>query len=182
GADKKGFRAVLEHCVSRRDVLGPPNFERHHLQSEARRRHPDLAHLPMAPAASLLAITANWRSVGNTSRSSSSRFDARSGPCGQASDVATGTRQTGDEAGGNRVRRHGKYDRDVRCRLLCGNDGSGSGRDDDIDVEPDQLGCDLGEALSASSCPAIFDRDRAALDPPELAQPLRKGGGPSSYS
>src|SRR5262245_25812516 len=36
---------ILEHRVSRRDVLGPPNFERRYLQSQTSRRHPDLAHL-----------------------------------------------------------------------------------------------------------------------------------------
>ena len=53
-----------------------------------------------------------------------------------------------------------------------------SRRDDDIDLEPDELGRDLGEALAASLRPAILDRDGAALDPAEFAQPLHKSGGP----
>ena len=51
-------------------------------------------------------------------------------------------------------------------------------RDDDIDLEPDELGRDLGEALAASLRPAILDRDGATLDPAEFAQPLHKSGGP----
>src|SRR5262249_44914557 len=41
-----------------------------------------------------------------------------------------------------------------------------------------QLGGDLGEALDVSFRPAIFDRDRAPLDPPKLAQSLHEGGNP----
>src|SRR5262245_64556795 len=49
-------------------------------------------------------------------------------------------------------------------------------RDDDIDLEPDELGGDLGEAFAASLRPAILDRDVAAFDPAEFVQPLHKGG------
>ena len=51
-------------------------------------------------------------------------------------------------------------------------------RDNDIDLEPDELGRDLGEALVASLRPAILDRDGATLDPAEFAQPLHKSGDP----
>ena len=54
----------------------------------------------------------------------------------------------------------------------------GSRRDNDIDLEPDELGRDLGEALAASLRPAILDRDGAALDPAEFAQSLHKSGDP----
>ena len=56
--------------------------------------------------------------------------------------------------------------------------GCGSRRDDDIDLEPDELGRDLGIALAAPLRPAILDRDGAALDPTEFAQSLHKSGGP----
>ena len=58
-------------------------------------------------------------------------------------------------------------------RGLCGPAG-----DNDIDLEPDELGRDLGEALAASLRPAILDRDRATFDPAEFAQSLHKSGGP----
>jgi hypothetical protein len=51
-------------------------------------------------------------------------------------------------------------------------------RDDDIDLEPDELGRDLGEALVESFPPAILDRDVATVDPAEFAQSLHKCGGP----
>src|SRR5262249_42427488 len=46
----------------------------------------------------------------------------------------------------------------------------------DIDLEPDELGGDLGEAFAASLRPAILDRDVAAFDPADFVQPLHQGG------
>src|ERR1700730_3219763 len=62
--------------------------------------------------------------------------------------------------------------------MLCREDLWGSRRDDDIDLEPDELGRDLGEALVASLRPATLDRDGATLDPAEFAQTLAKSGDP----
>jgi hypothetical protein len=53
-------------------------------------------------------------------------------------------------------------------------------RDDDINLEPDELGRDFGEALVASLRPAILDRDHATLDPAEFAQPPLKSGDPTA--
>ena len=58
------------------------------------------------------------------------------------------------------------------------NDGSGlhqcgygdAPRNDNIDLESDELSGDLGEAVATSLRPAILDRDRAVLDPSELRQ------------
>jgi hypothetical protein len=51
-------------------------------------------------------------------------------------------------------------------------------RDDDIDVEPHKLVCHLREAFAASFCPAVLNRDIAALGPSEFAQAIQKSGGP----
>jgi hypothetical protein len=58
----------------------------------------------------------------------------------------------------------------------------GSPRDNDVHLEPDKLGRDLGEALALSIRPAIFDRDSAALDPAELAQSLRECHRPLAFA
>jgi hypothetical protein len=68
----------------------------------------------------------------------------------QAGDVAAGPGQTCDQAGAERVRRHRKDDRDERCRLLCREDWCGCVRDNDIDLESDELGGDLVGAFGAS--------------------------------
>src|SRR5262249_59349656 len=64
-------------------------------------------------------------------------------------------------------------------RLLC-RDHRGSRGDNEIDLQPDQLGCDLGEGFGASLRPADLDRDGMALDPAEFAQSLHKGVKPWS--
>src|SRR5262249_14793475 len=83
-----------------------------------------------------------------------------------------------DKAYTDRVPHRCEHDRDDRRRLLCRHYGWGSPRDDDVDFEPGKLGRDLGQALAAPVCPAIFDRDRAALDPTEVVEPPRECGRP----
>jgi hypothetical protein len=46
------------------------------------------------------------------------------------------------------------------------------GRDDDVHLEPDQLGCEIRQAVEAALRGSVLDDDVLALDPPELAQPL----------
>jgi hypothetical protein len=49
-----------------------------------------------------------------------------------------------------------------------------------VDLEPDEFGGDLGEALFGTFRPAVLDCDGAALDPAKLTQPLQKSGYPLS--
>ena len=44
------------------------------------------------------------------------------------------------------------------------------------DFQANKLSCNLGEALGAPVGPTVLDRDGAALDPAEFAQPLHKRG------
>jgi hypothetical protein len=46
--------------------------------------------------------------------------------------------------------------------------------ENDIDLQPDELGRELGEAFAASLRPTILDRDGAAFYPAEFAQSLDK--------
>src|SRR5262249_25758686 len=66
--------------------------------------------------------------------------------------------------------------RDGRRHLL-GRPSRVSSCNNDVDLEPDELGCDLAETLSASLRPAILDCDGTPLDPSELAQSLHKSAG-----
>src|SRR5207244_2155729 len=87
----------------------------------------------------------------------------------QTGNVAARSRQTSNQAGADRVPRRCKDDGDYGRRLLGSYDCFSRRRDNDVDFAPDQLGRDLGEALAASLCPAILDRDGATLDPAEFA-------------
>jgi hypothetical protein len=95
----------------------------------------------------------------------------------QAGDVAARPRQAGDEAAADRIDRDREDDGDCRGRLLGGGDAGARGHHD-VDLAAHELGRDLGEALVAAVGPAIVDRDRAALDPAELAKARREGGHP----
>src|SRR5215216_2250921 len=70
---------------------------------------------------------------------------------------------------GERVRCHREDDGDDRCPLLCCNDCCGSRRDSDIDLELDELGRDLGEAMRPSAqrsgycVPSLSGKARYAL-------------------
>jgi hypothetical protein len=67
-----------------------------------------------------------------------------------------------------------EHNRDDRCRLLCGENTSPG--NNDIDFLPDEFGNDLGCALAASLRPSNPNRDGAALDPADCAQPLHESG------
>ena len=62
--------------------------------------------------------------------------------------------------------------------MLCRNDIRGPPRDNDIDLQPHQLGRDFGVALGASLRPTNLDGDSATLDPTKFAQPLQQSGDP----
>src|SRR5262245_35650757 len=51
-------------------------------------------------------------------------------------------------------------------------------RENDIDLEPDQFGGHLSEALAAALRPANLNRDVATFHPTEFAQPLHECGEP----
>src|SRR5262249_52034571 len=96
----------------------------------------------------------------------------------QAGDVAARSRQTRDDASADRIARRREHDRDDGCRLLGCEDWWGVMRENDIDLEPDQFGGDLSEALAASLGPANLDREIATVHPTKFAHPLHKGGDP----
>src|ERR1700686_5058382 len=50
--------------------------------------------------------------------------------------------------------------------------------DNDVDLESDELGDDLRDALGFPLHPPVLDCYGTTLDPTEFAQPLRKRGGP----
>jgi hypothetical protein len=96
----------------------------------------------------------------------------------QTGDVAAWSRQTGDQAGADRVPRRRENNRDDRRRLHGSPDYRSRRCYNDIDIAPDELGRELGRAVGASLRPAILDRDSTTLDPAEFAQPLHKTGHP----
>jgi len=95
----------------------------------------------------------------------------------QAGDVAARSRQARDQAHANRIVHQCEDDGHCRRRLLCGERRVAAG-DNDIHLEPRQLGGQLRRAIGASLRPAILDRDGAPVGPPEFVQPLHEGRSP----
>src|SRR6516165_7624575 len=96
----------------------------------------------------------------------------------QPGDVAARARETRDDAGADRIARGREHDRDRRCRLLCCEGSPSVLGNDDIDLEPNELVCELAQTLGVPLGPTILDREIAALDPTQLAHSLHKGGSP----
>ena len=86
-------------------------------------------------------------------------FEAFGGEIGsqvrQAGDVAARPRQRSNQPAADWVSRGREDNRDHRCRRLCRDRCLGSAGENDIDLEPDELGRDLGKALGASLPPAV---------------------------
>src|SRR5262249_18948906 len=60
--------------------------------------------------------------------------------------------------------------------MLCGDERWSVMHENDIDLQPDELGRELGEAFAASLRPAILNRDGATFYPAEFAQSLEESG------
>ena len=76
--DIKRLRAALERLEGGRDILGSPDFQSGDLEAERAGRRLNLAHLQHGSGLPTLAMIANRRRPGMTSRKSSSRLPARS--------------------------------------------------------------------------------------------------------
>ena len=99
---------------------------------------------------------------------------------GQPGGVAARSTQTRDHAGADRVPCDREDNRDDSGRPLGRKGCFGSYREYHIDLDADELGCDLGETFGTSLGPTLLDRDGAALDPTEFAHPLHKRSDPGS--
>src|SRR5258705_14001399 len=89
----------------------------------------------------------------------------------QPGDVAARSRKTDDQPSAGRLPRPREYNRNDRCCLLYRKGWNGSPSDNDIDLEADKLGRDLGPALAAALRPPTLDRRGAPLHPPRGPQP-----------
>jgi hypothetical protein len=59
--------------------------------------------------------------------------------------------------------------------LLCREGWRGCRRDNDIDLELNEFGCDFGDTFAASFRPSNLDRNRSSLDPSKFTQARHKG-------
>ena len=93
---------------------------------------------------------------------------------GHPCDVAARPGEAGDqliESSG----RPRKNDGDRRCGMLGSEHRCRRRWDEDINLEPDQLGHKIGEPFDLPLRPAVLDRNVLTLHPAEFTQPLPKG-------
>src|SRR5262249_39731750 len=91
---------------------------------------------------------------------------------GHPRDVTGRTREVRDEPEPNRIANANHYDGD-RLGGVLGGHGSWRRRGyDDVHLEPDQLGREVGQPVKPTLRKSIVDDDVLAFNPPELAQPL----------
>ena len=169
---------VLEHRQSGRDIFGASDLDCGGVEPEPMRHFVKLAHLPRGAGIAWIGHDRQPVEIGDNLAQEFEPLAGRISCQGrQASDVPTRSREARDEAGADRVLRQHEHDRDNRRRLLCRDGSCGPPRNDDIDLEPDELGRNLAKPLAASLRPAIFNRDATSFDPTEFAQSLHKSGG-----
>ena len=59
-----------------------------------------------------------------------------------------------------------------RRRLFCRGRRRASIRENNVHLEPHELGCELGKAIHSALAPSVFDRDITTFDPTERTQSL----------
>src|SRR5215475_11841476 len=108
---------------------------------------------------STFPMIANLRRPGTVSRRIWRRLVARSVPWLDTPVMFEPGRATGNKASGDRVARQCEDDRNTVCRLLCRQSALGPIRHNQIDLQLDELGCELISAFFPTLGPAILDRD-----------------------
>src|SRR5215204_191981 len=89
-------------------------------------------------------------------------------------------RQARDNSTGNRIARGREHDRYCRSCLLRGENGRGVVSENDINLEADELRCNLSKPFASSLSPPILNGDIAPFGPAQFIQPPDEGGSPLS--
>jgi hypothetical protein len=98
--------------------------------------------------------------------------DEFGGQGGQSGDVATGPGEAGDEAAPHRIGHGHHHNGDSRGRLLGGQRRWRRPHYQDVYLEPDQLGHEVGEPLVLPFRPAVLQDEVLAFDVAECAHPF----------
>ena len=93
-------------------------------------------------------------------------------PARLSGDVAARPGEARDEAGRDRIARACHHDRNVACRLFRRQRGRREERDDEVDLETDQLGSLFQLEIGPASSRAYLQAKIAALDVARIAQAL----------
>jgi hypothetical protein len=177
--DIKCICAALERVEGGRDVFRSLDFDCNSPNTKCTGRSRNLARVQHGVASADIGHDRQSAESGDNLAQKVKSFGTKIGCLAwRSGSVAARSCQTGDETGADRVSRRHEDNRRDRCGLLCRDNCGVSDRHNDIDLEPDELGCDLSVALFACLRPAIVEGNGAALNPAEFVQPLHKSGEP----
>ena len=98
--------------------------------------------------------------------------DFQAGAAGHPCDVPARAREARDEPGANRIANGNHDDGDRLGGVLGCRHSLRPPRYDEVHLEPDQLGRQVGQPVDPTLRISIVDDNILALNPPELAQPL----------
>jgi hypothetical protein len=98
--------------------------------------------------------------------------DFQAGVAGHPCDVPARAREARDEPGANRIANGNHDDGDRLGGVLGCRHSLRPPRYDEVHLEPDQLGRQVGQPVDPILRISIVDDNILALNPPELAQPL----------
>src|SRR5262249_33806515 len=175
-ADIKYIGLRIERSDAVTDVLGCANFQCPCFKSERASCCPDL--ITLVCSGRIFGIEHDHQAT-RTRNKLAQKLEAFSSEIsrlnGQASHVATRAGQACNKSGANRVRRYCKDDRD-RGRRLLGSGNRATCRQDDIHLQANKLGRQVGEAPAVPLGPTIFEGERASITPAEFIQTLGKHG------
>ena len=115
--------------------------------------------------------TATRESLGTISLSSSSRFPASSGTIwDNPVTLPPGRARLSTSPARNRVTRSHHNDRDSPGSFFGSQSIGSSGSDDDVNLETDEIGREVREAIVSTLRIAVLDADVLSLDPSEVAE------------
>src|SRR5262249_36344539 len=174
----KCLRFILKSIKGERDILRLPDFGCGDLNTEHVGFPLRLAHYQDVARIASIGHDRQSAEVGDNLAQESKSFANGVGRLErQAGDVAARPRQTCDIAARNRVERRGEDDRDSRRRLLYRGDYAPR-CDNDIDLQRDELGRDLGEALATPLRPSHARFRGWGLLPARFAGPAAQNRRP----
>ena len=94
------------------------------------------------------------------------------GYLGQPRDVAAGPRQALNKPNCNRVTRRRHNDRDCPGSIFGSQSIGTTGSDDDVNLETDEIGREVGKAIASTLRISILNADVLSLNPSEVAETL----------
>jgi len=91
---------------------------------------------------------------------------------GQPRDIAAGPRQAVNKPTCNRVTGRRHNDRDCPSSVLGSQSIGSDGSDDDVNLEKDEIGCEVREAIALTLRISVLNADVLPLNPSEVAETL----------